>query len=168
MVDLTSQIFLSAMGAFFLLAAVLGIVGRWKRWYWTSKRLVYIYLPIGILFLVAAVSQFFTDKTYTTVFQAVEFVLLGVGIWWVARPPDFLKPAWIAPSKRGLKPSTMQWRELSSRARNGAPKLPPRKHWKSGSGLSKNGPPKLRRKNNLNCCRQERSYPHLSQLRGRV
>ena len=95
MVDLTSQIFLSAMGAFFLLAAVLGIVGRWKRWYWTSKRLVYIYLPIGILFLVAAVSQFFTDKTYTTVFQAVEFVLLGVGIWWVARPPDFLKPAWI-------------------------------------------------------------------------
>ncbi len=95
LVNLNSPVLLAVFGAFFIFAAVLGMSGRWKRWYWTSRRLVYLYLPIGILFLAAAVGTFIKDATASTALQVVEFALLGVAIWWVARPPEVIKPAWI-------------------------------------------------------------------------
>jgi energy-coupling factor transporter transmembrane protein EcfT len=93
--NLDSPIFLVVLGVFFIFAAILGMSGRWKRWYWTSPRLVYLYLPIGILFLLATLGYWVKGGALSTVLQGAEFVMLGIAIWWVARPPDFLKPTWI-------------------------------------------------------------------------
>jgi len=92
---LDSPIFLAVLGVFFIFASVLGITGKWKRWYWTSRRLVYIYLPIGVLFLLATLGYWIKDGPLLTVLQASEFVLLGISIWLVIRPPEIFKPAWI-------------------------------------------------------------------------
>ncbi len=93
--SLNSPVFLAVLGVFFIFAAALGISGKWKRWYWTSPRLVYLYLPIGFLFLMATLGFWVKSGTPTTVLQGVEFVLLGIAIWWVVLPPDILKPTWI-------------------------------------------------------------------------
>jgi len=94
--SLNSPTFLAVLGVFFIFAAALGMSGKWKRWYWTSPRLVYIYLPIGLLFLMATLGFWVKSGTpSSTVLQGAEFVLLGIAIWWVVRPPDILKPAWI-------------------------------------------------------------------------
>jgi len=93
--NLDSPIFLAALGVFFITAAVFGLTGKWKRWYWTSRKSVYLYLPIGVLFLLATLGFWVKSGLLSTVLQGVEIALLGIAIWWVTRPPDFLKPAWI-------------------------------------------------------------------------
>ena len=91
----TQFILLLLLGICFLVAGVAGITGKWKRWYWTSRRMAFAYLPFGLLFLLAAVGQTITDSTITQVIQVIEFLVLAVAVWWIVRPPQFIIPAWI-------------------------------------------------------------------------
>ncbi len=93
--SLDSPLFFAALGVFFLTASVFGITGKWKRWYWTSRKSVYLYLPIGVLFLLATLGFWVKTGILSTVLQGAEIALLGIAIWWVTSPPAFLKPAWI-------------------------------------------------------------------------
>ena len=93
--SLDSPLFFAALGVFFITASVFGITGKWKRWYWTSRKSVYLYLPIGVLFLLATLGFWVKAGILSTVLQGAEIVLLGIAIWWVTSPPGFLKPAWI-------------------------------------------------------------------------
>jgi hypothetical protein len=90
-----TQFLLFLLGICFLAAGAAGITGKWKRWYWNSRRMAFAYLPFGILFLLAAVEQTITDSTISTVMRVVEFLVLGVAVWWIIRPPQFVMPAWI-------------------------------------------------------------------------
>ena len=92
---LGSQVFMLILGLFFFTAGAAGISGRWKRWYWTSRRMVFIYLPIGILFFLVAGGQSVSDPTGTNILRVVEFIVMGVGIWWLVRPPKILISGWI-------------------------------------------------------------------------
>ena len=95
LIALDSPIFLVILGSLFIAAAILGMTGRWKRWYWTSRKLVYLYLPIGALFYMATLGTWVKGAPLSTILQGIEIILLGIAVWWVTRPPDFIKPLWI-------------------------------------------------------------------------
>lgn len=90
-----TQFLLFFLGICFFAAGVAGISGKWKRWYWTSRRMAFAYLPFGILFLLAAVGQTITDSTLTLVMQVIEFLVMAITVWWIVRLPQFIIPAWI-------------------------------------------------------------------------
>lgn len=90
-----TQFILFLMGICFFAAGIAGISGKWKRWYWTSRRIAFAYLPFGLLFLLAAVGQTISDSTLTLVLQVIEFLVLAVAIWWIVRLPQFMIPNWI-------------------------------------------------------------------------
>lgn len=90
-----TQFILFLLGICFFAAGVAGVTGRWKRWYWTSRRSAFAYLPFGVLFLVAAVGQTVTDPTLNVVMRVIEFLLLAVSIWWIVRLPQAIIPGWI-------------------------------------------------------------------------
>lgn len=95
MPELDSQYFLLLLGFFFIGAGIAGISGRYKRWYWTSKRLTFAYLPFGILFLLAVIERSITDATLRVVVRVSEFIFLGIAVWWLVRTPQFIIPSWI-------------------------------------------------------------------------
>lgn len=90
-----TQFLLFLLGICFLAAGAAGITGKWKRWYWTSRRTAFAYLPFGLLFLLAAVGQTITDSALTLVMRVIEFLVLAIAVWWIVRPPQFIIPAWI-------------------------------------------------------------------------
>ncbi len=92
---LESPYFLLVLGFIFLAVSIAGISGRYKRWYWTSKRLTFAYLPLGILFFLAVVEKYLSGETLLTGIRVAEFFVLGIGIWWVLRTPKFILPPWI-------------------------------------------------------------------------
>ena len=92
---LESQVFMLILGLFFLAAGTAGITGRWKRWYWSSRRMVFIYFPVAILFFMVAGGQSVSDPAISNGLRVAEFIVMGIGIWWLARPPKFMIPAWI-------------------------------------------------------------------------
>ena len=57
--------------------------------------MVFIYLPISILFFMVAGSQSVSDPNATSILRVAEFIVLAIGIWWLSRPPKFMIPAWI-------------------------------------------------------------------------
>jgi hypothetical protein len=92
---LDTRLILIILGLFFVGAGVAGLTGRWKRWYWTSKRMVYAYIPFGLLFFLAAAGTNIADQTLANVLRGVEFAVLAVAFWWIIRPPKAMRPAWI-------------------------------------------------------------------------
>ena len=90
-----TQFLLFLMGICFLAAGVAGISGKWKRWYWNSRRMAFAYLPFGILFLLAAIEQTITDPTLKIGIRVIEFLVLAIAIWWIVRLPQAIIPGWI-------------------------------------------------------------------------
>jgi hypothetical protein len=84
------------LGFIFLAGGAAGISGRWKRWYFSSRRMAMAYFPAGILFLLEAVRQSVSDGTpLSWVLKGAEILSMAVAIWWIMRPPKFIIPAWI-------------------------------------------------------------------------
>lgn len=92
-----TRIILVLMGGGFLVGGILGISGIWKRWYWRSPRMIYAYMPIGIMFFLAALEQSvdLVQESTKRIIYASYFVLLGIAVWWLITPPAFIRPAWI-------------------------------------------------------------------------
>ena len=65
MPELDLNFFIVLLGLFFLGLGLAGILGPYKRWYWKSKRMVYAYAPVGILFFLSALEKSITDSTRT-------------------------------------------------------------------------------------------------------
>ena len=84
------------LGFIFLATGAAGISGRWKRWYWNSRRMAFANFPAGILFLLEAIRQSLPDgTTISWVLKGAEILALAIVLWWVARPPKQIIPAWI-------------------------------------------------------------------------
>ena len=92
---LESPYFLLFLGFIFLGVGIAGISGRYKRWYWTSKRLTFAYLPFGILFFLAVIEKSVSGETLLLGIRVAEYLVLGVAIWWMLRTPKFIMPTWI-------------------------------------------------------------------------
>lgn len=95
MLKLDSQAFMIVLGSFFLIMGIAGITGKYQNWYWQSRRAVYAYPPIGLLFLLVALEQGVVDPTWKQLLRIGEIGVFGIVLWWVLRPPKFLQPEWI-------------------------------------------------------------------------
>ena len=84
------------LGFIFLATGAAGISGRWKRWYWNSRRMAFANFPAGILFLLEAIRQSIADGTpLSWVLKGAEVLALAMVVWWIVRPPKLIIPAWI-------------------------------------------------------------------------
>ena len=97
MFDLDTNILLRIFGGFFILAGLLGMLGRWKGWYWHSQNSIYGYPPIGLLFIVTSFEQ--PLRTWMPFGNAgligLYSIILVLGMWGFVKPPRFFKPHWI-------------------------------------------------------------------------
>jgi hypothetical protein len=85
------------IGAAFVLLWLAARLSLWKRWFWRSPRSVYPYLPIGLVFLVYPEYERAqaAGGTEATVYLAILIALGLIAIWWMIRPPAFVKPDWV-------------------------------------------------------------------------
>src|SRR5574342_511996 len=95
MLELDAPLFMIVLGLLFILAGAAGISGKYKRWYWRSRRVVYAYIPIGFLFFLVALGQGLKDPLLGKILWGGEILVFGIALWWLVRPPKRVQPAWI-------------------------------------------------------------------------
>lgn len=97
MLGINQQLLMWMFGAAFAAAGAAARLGRWKKWYWTSRGAVYGYVPLGLLFFVYAFNADAEELLgpHVWLYHAVVVLLIAVGVWWSLRPPAFVKPAWV-------------------------------------------------------------------------
>lgn len=99
MANIDTNWLLRLLGAFFILAGLAGLSGRWKNWYWRSQKTIYGYVPLGVLFILTSFEtqllQWLGKATWAI--WVIYSLLLALGMWAFIRPPKFLKPAWTHP-----------------------------------------------------------------------
>ncbi len=92
-----TQPLLQAFGLIFIALGVVIRLGMWKKWYWRGKGTAYSYIPIGVIFLLYS----FNDPAGAQlgpaywIYLAVYAIPIALGVWWVLRPPAFVKPDWV-------------------------------------------------------------------------
>jgi hypothetical protein len=95
MLELDSQLFMIALGLFFILAGAAGVSGKYKRWYWRSRRAVFAYIPMGFLFFLVALGQGLDDPQVSKILWGAEILVFAIALWWLFRPPKWFQPDWI-------------------------------------------------------------------------
>jgi hypothetical protein len=95
MLELNSRLFMVMLGLFFTCAGAAGIRGKYKRWYWSSKRTVFAYIPVGVLFFLVALGQGLTGALLPKILWGAEVLVFAIALWWLIQPPAWLQPDWI-------------------------------------------------------------------------
>ncbi len=97
MPDIDTSALLRILGLGFMLAWAAVRLGYWKGWYWRTRGGAYAYLPLGVLFILYTYQGQARELPGAghTLYLALMVLLAGVCVWWSARPPAFVKPAWI-------------------------------------------------------------------------
>ncbi len=87
--------FLAGLG--FFAAGIAARCGRWKSWYWASQRSVYGYLPVGLLLCAYAFDAYLRTAAAADLgsVQGALLLLVTLSLWWMLRPPSFVKPSWV-------------------------------------------------------------------------
>ena len=95
--DRTAMLLLQALGIIFILMGIMGMTGIYKRWYWSGPTRAYGYVPFGILAILVSFEK--PIKTFLGsnfwILIVLYALLLGLGLFVFAKPPKFIKPAWI-------------------------------------------------------------------------
>jgi hypothetical protein len=92
-----AQLLMQIFGVFFLAIGLAARLSIWKGWFWRQQRMVYGYIPLGLLLIVYS----FNEQAKAglgpnyLVFQILTGLMLVIGAWWTARPPAFVKPDWV-------------------------------------------------------------------------
>jgi hypothetical protein len=85
------------MGAAFIFFGISIRLGNLKQVYWKSRRSIIGYIPLGIVFIAAGFYEN-ASKQQPLIFYlylALFVIMVGLTIYATARPPDFMKPAWV-------------------------------------------------------------------------
>lgn len=84
-------------GGGFSVAGLAAVLGLWKGFYWRMRAAAYGFVPLGLLFVVYALSRpaKASLSAYYWIYELLGVLLLVVGVWWSMRPPEFIKPAWV-------------------------------------------------------------------------
>jgi hypothetical protein len=91
------QLLMQGFGIFFLSIGLAARLSVWRSWFWRQQRMVYGYIPLGLLFIVFSFNNQAKEGLGSNyiAFQVLAGLLLVIGGWWSARPPDFIKPQWV-------------------------------------------------------------------------
>jgi len=94
---LDSNIFVPLLGAAFVLLGIYIHLGNLKQLYWKSRRSMFGYIPLGLVFiLVGYYPSFANPGGYLFYGYIVVVAIMAVFTLYVtSRPPDFIKPTWI-------------------------------------------------------------------------
>jgi len=96
--NLDSQLVLRFLGIFSIFIGLLGLSGKWKRWYWRSQRnTVYGYPLLGLACILGSyeeeVHAFLSGEEWLIIVFYV--ILLGGSLVISYSPPRMLKPRWV-------------------------------------------------------------------------
>ena len=93
----TTTLVLQALGIVFIILGVSGMTGVYKRWYWAGSTRAYGYVPFGLLAILVSFEKSLkgTLGSYFWILIVSYTLLLGLGFFLFAKPPKFIKPAWI-------------------------------------------------------------------------
>ena len=94
MFNANANVLLPVFGGAFIIAWLMGIFWNWRSWYWRSQRAIYSYLPIGLLFVLAAFEKQLLVFINIWFLRAAYFIFIGVAVWWTVRTPLLIKPWW--------------------------------------------------------------------------
>jgi len=85
------------LGVAFLFFGVVIRLGSLKQVYWKSRRSIIGYIPLGVVFIAAGFYEAASKQQQAIYYAyiALFVVLVGLTIYCTARPPEFLKPAWV-------------------------------------------------------------------------
>ena len=95
--DRTTTLLLQALGVLFFAMGVMGMLGVYKRWYWSSPTRAYGYAPFGLLFILVSLEKQLRELLGANFWMliAAYVLILGLGLWGFIKPLDAFKPAWI-------------------------------------------------------------------------
>ena len=106
MSETTVRLVMQVMGMLFLAGGVAARLSLWKGWYWRSRATPYGYAPLGLLFVYYSFQQVVVREypAHYLAYQIGAGLLIAVGVWWMIRPPGWVKPAWVRWVERHRKP----------------------------------------------------------------
>jgi hypothetical protein len=91
------QPFMLVIGGFFLIVGIIVRLGFWKDWYWKGLKLVYGYIPMGLLFIFVyfkpQISQIIKSEIFN--YYLPIAILLIMSALFSSRTPGFIKPKWV-------------------------------------------------------------------------
>ena len=73
------------------------MTGVYKRWYWAGSTRAYGYVPFGALAILVSFEKPLKASLGSNFWILIVgyTLLLGLGFFLFAKPPNFIKPAWI-------------------------------------------------------------------------
>lgn len=85
------------MGAVFVFFGIYIRMGNLKQVYWKSRRSVFGYIPLGLLFIMAGYYETASKQPFYIFYPyiALFVILVGLTLFVASRPPNFIKPDWI-------------------------------------------------------------------------
>jgi hypothetical protein len=94
---LNINIFIPLLGAIFVLAGIYIRMGNIKQLYWKTRRSMYGYIPLGLVFiLVGYYPNFAVQARYLYYGYIVVLAVMVVFTLYVStKPPEFMKPTWV-------------------------------------------------------------------------
>jgi hypothetical protein len=96
--SIDSQLVLRFLGVFSIVVGLVGLSGKWKRWYWRSQRnTVYGYPLLGFACILGSfekeVQAALGGREWLVI--VIYAILLGGALLVSYFPPKFLKPRWV-------------------------------------------------------------------------
>ncbi|HTX79268.1 MAG TPA: hypothetical protein VMC62_06345, partial [Longilinea sp.] len=81
----------------FVLFGILIRLGNMKQVYWKSRRSMFGYIPLGLVFLLVGYYTSFSEQAAYVFYAyiAALVVLIVFTLYVSSRPPEFIKPTWI-------------------------------------------------------------------------
>jgi len=95
--QLDFNLLIPLLGAAFVLVGIYIRMGNMKQVYWKSRRSMFGYIPLGLVFiLVGYYTTFSSQAPYVFyAYIALLVILVVLTVYVSSRPPDFIKPTWI-------------------------------------------------------------------------
>lgn len=97
MFNFDTQLLILAFGLIFIGLGTAARFGYWKKWFWQIRGSIYGYIPFGCLFILYAYDENIKKcfSPYPWITWIIYCLFFGLGVWFTARPPNFIKPLWI-------------------------------------------------------------------------
>ena len=97
MFDFDQALVIRLLGLGFIAAGLVARFGTWRKWFWKTRKAVYGYIPLGLLFILFTYNSLAEERLGSYFFlYLAAFAILGICVvWFSQRPPAIMKPPWV-------------------------------------------------------------------------
>jgi hypothetical protein len=95
--QLDNNFFIPLIGVAFILVGIYIRMGYMKQVYWKSRRSMFGYIPLGLVFILVGYYSTYSNKAPYVFYAyiALLVILVVLTVYLTSRPPNFIKPEWI-------------------------------------------------------------------------